>query len=258
MAARRSLELVPPAVSVADDLRPAPVGAIPAPAADDRALLMLATWLSPAFPVGGFSYSHGLETAIVDGRLRAPEAVHAWIEAVLVSGSGWNDAVLLAEAHRAAERGDPDRLAAVALLGSVMSPSAERHLEASSLGAAFLKAVASGWPSAALAEAIEALAGAVPYPVAVGLAAGAHGLSLQPALALTLNGFVANLVSVAVRLVPIGQTAGLRILAGLQPRVLDMAARAATSTLDDLGSGAILSDIASMRHETLYSRVFRS
>jgi len=106
--------------------------------------------------------------------------------------------------------------------------------------------------------AVEALTGAAPYPVAVGLAAGAHGLPLRPALALFLNGFVANLVSVSVRLVPLGQTAGLRILAGLQPRILDMAGRAATSTLDDLGSAAMVSDIASMRHETLYSRVFRS
>ncbi|MCW5719437.1 MAG: urease accessory protein UreF, partial [Bauldia sp.] len=139
-----------------------------------------------------------------------------------------------------------------------MSPSAERHIEASSLGASFLKAVASGWPSAALVKATETVTGAAPYPVAVGIAAAAHALPLQPTLALYLNGFVANLVSVAVRLVPLGQTAGLRILAGLQPRVLDMAGRAATSTLDDLGSAAMVSDIASMRHETLYSRVFRS
>jgi urease accessory protein len=260
MAIPRSLELLQRAASAADELRPAAAIPVPSSAAvtNDGVLLLLATWLSPAFPVGGFSYSHGLETAIADRRLRATATVEDWIEAVLTSGSGWNDAVLLAEAHRAAELADWDRLMAVAQLGSVMSPSAERHLEASSLGAAFLKAVAAGWPAARLATAIDAMAGMVTYPVAVGTAAGAHGLPLRPTLALFLNGFVANLVSVAVRLVPLGQTAGLKILAGLQPRMLDMAGRSATSTLDDLGSAAMLSDIASMRHETLYSRVFRS
>jgi urease accessory protein len=221
-------------------------------------VMVLATWLSPAFPVGAFSYSHGIETAITEGQLRSAEVAGAWIEAVLTAGSGWNDALLLAVAWRAALAGDQARIASVAQLGSAMSPSTERHLEASSLGAAFLKAVQSGWPEPRLEQAIAALEGAAPYPVAVGLCSGTHGLPLEATLALYLNGFVSTLVSVAVRLVPLGQTAGLGIVASLQPRIADMAARAATSSLDDLGSATMLSDIASMRHETLYSRVFRS
>lgn len=229
------------------------------PSVDQRVgALLLTTWLSPAFPIGAFSYSHGMETEIADGRLRSADAVAGWVEPILTFGSGWNDAVLLAEAYRATELADWKRLVAVAQLGSAMSPSAERHLEASSLGVAFLKAVQSGWSTSALDAAVEAVGGAAPYPVAVGLCAGARELPLEPALALYLNGFVSTLVSVAVRLVPLGQTAGLKIVAGLQPRIADMAARAAASSLDDLGSATMLSDIASMRHETLYSRVFRS
>lgn len=264
MAAWPSIGLVPlpatvaPAAQVERASAANPVPVVPAGPVDVGSLLLLGTWLSPAFPVGAFSYSHGMETAIADGRLRSAAAAEAWIGAVTTAGSGWNDAVLLAEAFRATTSGDLSRLAAVAELGSVMSPSAERHLEASSLGAAFLKAVQSGWPSPSLAAAVDAVAGAASYPVAVGLCAGALGVPLEPTLALTLNGFVSTLVSVAVRLVPLGQTAGLRIVGGLQPRIADMAARAATSSLDDLGSATMLSDIASMRHETLYSRVFRS
>lgn len=223
-----------------------------------RSALNLTTWLSPAFPTGAFSYSHGLETAIADGRLRTPEEVEAWIAALLTNGSGWNDAVLLAEAWRAASAADPDRITGVAELGTAMSPSAERQRETMALGEAFLKAVMAGWPSSALSGAMAAAGEAMPYPVAVGVAAAAHDLPLGDTLALSLNAFVSTLVSVAVRLVPLGQSAGLRIQAALQPLILATAARAERSTLDDLGSAAILSDIASMRHETLYSRVFRS
>ncbi|MGD9737925.1 MAG: urease accessory protein UreF [Bauldia sp.] len=223
-----------------------------------RSALNLATWLSPAFPTGAFSYSHGLETAIADGRLRTPEEVEAWIAALLTNGSGWGDAVLLAEAWRAAADGDFGRIRRAAELGTAMSPSAERQRETTALGEAFLKAVMAGWPSSALSGAMAAAGEAMPYPVAVGVAAAAHDLPLGDTLALSLNAFVSTLVSVAVRLVPLGQSAGLRIQAALQPLILATAVRAERSTLDDLGSAAILSDIASMRHETLYSRVFRS
>ena len=231
--------------------------------------LLLATWFSPAFPIGGFSYSHGLETAIAEGALRDVASLEDWIAALLAHGSGWGDAVLAAEAWRATAEGDAGRLAAVAGLAEAMAPSAERHLETMSLGAAFMRAVEAGWPSAALADALAGIALAeadagqagrdrVAYPVAVGIAAATHGLPLEATLAAMLNGFVTTLVSVAVKFVPLGQTAGLRVLAALQPLALETAARAAACSLDDLGSAAIASDIASMRHETLYSRIFRS
>lgn len=220
--------------------------------------LLLATWLSAAFPIGAFSYSHGLETAIAQGRLRTAEDVESWIAALLTDGSGWGDAVLLAEAWRAAGSGDLGRIRRAAELGVAMSPSAERQLETTALGEAFRKAVLAGWPSPALCHTLAAAGDAPPYPVAVGICAAAHELPLSDTLALSLNAFVSTLVSVSVRFAPLGQTAGLRIHAALQPLVVATAARAALSTLDDLGSAAILSDIASMRHETLYSRIYRS
>jgi len=217
--------------------------------ATDAALLRLLTWLSPAFPVGMFGWSHGLEQAIAQGTVTDGDELIDWISGLVEFGSGWTDAVLLAEAHAAA--GDPARLAEVANLAAALAPSAERLAETLGQGTAFLKAV-SAWP-----EAAPALDQA-PWPVAVGAACGRAGIPLQDALTATLHAFASNLVSVALRAIPLGQTEGLRVLAAVEPVVLATAARAARSTLDDLGSIALMSDIAAMRHETLQPRLFLS
>lgn len=216
---------------------------------ETAALLRLLTWLSPAFPVGMFGWSHGLEQAIADGAVRDRETLVDWIDGLVTAGSGWTDAVLFAEAHAAAR--DLDRLAEVADLASALAPSAERLAETLGQGNAFLKA-ARAWPDhcPALDEA--------PWPVAVGAACGLAGISLQDALVATLHAFAGNLVSVALRLVPLGQTEGVRTLAALETVVLATASRAARSTLDDLGAAALMSDIAAMRHETLQPRLFLS
>jgi urease accessory protein len=226
----------------------------PSPAAERLPLLKLMTMLSPAFPVGSFSYSHGLEWLIDGGRLPDAAAVEAWIADLLTLGSGWNDGVLRAEAWRAAEAGDAARLAAAAELGEALAASRERRLETSAQGAAFLAAVETAWPCPDLAP----LGGEAPYPVAVGAAAALHGIVLADALAAYLNALAANLVSVAVRLVPLGQRGGLAALAALHPVIAATAGRAEASSLADLGSATLLSEIAAMRHETQYSRVFRT
>jgi len=214
----------------------------------DTHLIRLQTWLSPAFPVGAFGYSHGLETVIQGGALPDAEATAAWIAGLVEFGSGWTDAVLFAAAWNAA--GDPVALAGVAELAAALPPSQERRREALGLGEAFLIAATAWGPPP--------IAGEVAYPVAVGAVCGAAGIPLKAALAAFLHAFAANLVSVAVRLVPLGQTQGVAVIAGLEPLLLATAARAAASSLDDLGACALASDIAAMRHETLGSRIFIS
>jgi urease accessory protein len=219
------------------------------------ALLKLMTFLSPAFPVGAFSYSHGLEYLIDKGDIRTADALASWLTDLLEIGSLWNDAVLFAAAHRAAKAGANDELREIAALAGALTGSRERHLESMAQGRAFLDAVSAAWPSNFVGQ----LAGdGAPYPVAVGATAAAHCVALEAALPAYLNAFVANLVSVGVRLVPLGQNAGLQILASLHPQIAATALRAEDSTLDDLGSATILADVASMRHETQYSRVFRT
>lgn len=215
------------------------------------ALVRLMTWLSPAFPVGAFAYSGGLEQAAGDGDVRDGGTLRDWLDALLANGTLWNDAVLLAEAYRSAE--DAARLAAVAELAEALAGSAERHRETMLLGEAFL-AAAAGWPHPLL----ERLSLGAAYPVAVGAVAGAHGVGLAAALAAWLHAALSNLVSVAIRCGVIGQRDGVAVLAGLEAHVLERAEAAACSTLDDLGGAVIRADIASLRHETLRTRLFRS
>jgi urease accessory protein len=211
-------------------------------------LLRLLTWLSPAFPVGAFSYSHGLETAIREGAVADADALCAWIAGLIEHGSGWTDAVLFKAAHDAAL--DPMALADITELAEALAPSLERRRESLGQGEAFLIAARAWGP--------QPVSGAVAYCAAVGAVCGAADLAAEAALTAWLHAFAANLVSVAVRAIPIGQTDGVAVIAELEPVILATAARAANSSLDDLGSAAILSDIAAMRHETLGVRLFIS
>jgi urease accessory protein len=198
--------------------------------------------------VGAFSYSHGLETAIREGLVTDAGALSAWIAGLVEHGSGWADVVLFKAAHEAV--GNDATLAEVAELAEALAPSLERRRESLGQGEAFLIAVRA-WGA-------QPLGGAVAYPVAVGAVCGAAGIALEAGLTAWLHAFAANLVSVAVRAIPIGQTDGVAVIAELEPIILATAAQAAKSTLDDLGSAGILSDIAAMRHETLGVRLFIS
>ena len=211
------------------------------------ALLRLLTWLSPAFPTGAFAYSHGLEWAVETGDVRDEGTLREWLEDVLERGAGWSDAILLRHAWRAP---DAAALAAAAGLAAAVSPSRERRQETLDQGDAFLRAAAPwGAPQ---------IAGRVAYPVAVGAVAAMHGVPEDAACAGFLHAFAANLVSAAVRLVPLGQSAGLRVLALLEPVLLGVADATRGLGLDELGGACFRSDIAAMRHETQYTRLFRT
>lgn len=218
---------------------------------DAVALARLMTWLSPAFPVGAFAYSHGLERAIHDGLIRDRMSLSEWLEVLLERGSAWNDAVLLAEAWRSTVAGAG--IADVAELADAIAGSRERHMETTLQGGAFVDAMAA-WSGERAMDG----EGSVAYPVAVGASAVRHGVALEDTLVAYLHAFASNLVQACVRLVPLGQRDGVATLAALEPVVLQTAQRAAVSTLDDLGSCTIRADILSMNHETQYSRVFRS
>lgn len=226
--------------------------------ADAGSSLPLMVWLSPAFPVGAFAYSHGLEWAVETGAIHDAATTRSWIADLLELGSGRNDAILLAAAHRAAMAGDGAVLREVAELGVALQPTAERRLEATAQGNAFVSAAQASWPCGTLDLLSSAWPGDVVYPVALGVTAAGHGLELRATLDAALLAFVANLVSAAVRLGAIGQTDGQRVTAALLPTVRATAGIAEAASLDDLGGAAWRSDIASARHETQYTRLFRS
>jgi len=217
-----------------------------------EALLLLA-WLSPAFPTGGFAWSHGVEWAVEVGDIADRESLRRWLADVIARGSGRADAILLRHAHRAA--GNAEALDEVTELALAVQPSRERRAEATGQGNAFIRA-ASAWDNAEVAAL--AARGDVPYPVAVGALAGHHGIGEDVTVACFLQAVAANLISAAVRLVPLGQTDGLAVLAALEPVIAATAAATAGATLDELGGAAFRSDIAAMRHEAQYTRLFRS
>jgi urease accessory protein len=208
------------------------------------ALLRLLAWLSPAFPTGAYAYSHGLEWAVECGDVTDGETLRVWLADILQHGSGRNDAILLRHAHRARDYATLNDLAAA------IAPSRERRTETLDQGTAFI-AAAAAWHPPELPERVA-------YPVAVGALAGRHGIGEDTTTAAYLQAFTVNLISAAVRLVPLGQSTGLRVLASLEPAILRVAAETRAATLDDLGGCAFRSDLAAMRHETQYTRLFRS
>ena len=222
-----------------------------------QALLLLMNWLSPAFPVGGFSYSHGLEKAVDVGALRTADDVSRWIARILGHGGGRIDAVLFLEAHRAVLAGDHGRLADARQLADAWRGTAETALEARAQGRAFIATVKAGWPSAALAPWLDDLDTAS-YAIAVGAATAAEGIGETLALTAFLQAFAANLVSAAVRLVPLGQTDGQKVLRALAGLIPTLVAEQAATPLDDLGTASPMVDWTSMSHETQYTRLFRS
>ncbi len=212
---------------------------------DADAVLTLAQWFSPSFPIGAFSYSHGLETAIADGHVTDAATVEAWIADVLQVGAGRNDVILMAASFAA----EADELAELDELARALAPSQERLLEAVQQGEAFARTIRDVWghpvPDAVL-------------PVVVGAAAAAQGLPLSLTAETYLHSFAANLVSAAIRLVPLGQTEGQAVLLRLKPLIAEVAQAAQTASLDDLGAATFAADISAMRHETQYARIFRS
>jgi urease accessory protein len=220
--------------------------------ADDlQALLRLMAWLSPAFPVGSFAYSGGLERAVHDGLVTDAAGLETWISTLLTHGGVWNDAVIFSAAWRG--QGDAAAIGDLAALAEALAGSRERHQETMLLGDAFLTA-ARAWPD----PVFERLPQHVAYPVAVGAIAGAHDVALDKALAAFLHAYVSQAVSAGIRLGVGGQKDGVGILAKLEPVIAEIARKASAATTEDLGSAAVQADISTLRHETQSTRLFRS
>jgi urease accessory protein len=218
--------------------------------------LPLAIWFSPMFPVGAFAYSHGLEWAQEAGDITDADDLRDWLSTLIQRGALHNDTILLADAYRAAVRCDANRVYEMNELALAMATSRERRLETATQGNAFLLAIKKSWPCASLD-----LLGPgedVAYPVAAALATAGHNLPLDATLNMFSLGFLTNLVSAAIRLGIIGQSDGQSVIAALIPIIGETAQSCASKSIDDLGGSAFRSDLASLKHETQYTRLFRS
>jgi urease accessory protein len=223
-------------------------------------LYRLMSWLSPGFPVGAFSYSHGIETAVERGLVRDRASLETWIAGILELGAGASDALLFRAAHDAI---DDAALADVIELGDAWRSTAELAHESAAQGDAFLAAAHAAWPLPAIRQC-RSVADAIGRPVAYAVAVGAatSGLPLESALGAFLQAVAANLVSAGVRLIPLGQTQGQIAIAHLGPVVARAVARALDGPIDALprrlGGAAALVDLTSMQHEVQYTRLFRT
>ncbi len=221
----------------------------------DKALYRLLAWLSPAYPIGAFSYSHGVETAVEEGFIKDRTSLVTWLETVLRDGTGRVDGALFAGAWRAAEARDWPAFEAIAERAIAWRGTSEMALESRQQGGSFLSITRTAWPHPDL-NAVQA---ELALPVAVALATAVHDIALEAALEGYLHAFTANLISAAVRSVPLGQSDGQIALAALEPAVRRaVAAALAADDLDEVGTATPLLDWCSLRHETQYTRLFRS
>jgi urease accessory protein len=227
----------------------------------EQALYRLMTWLSPSFPVGGYSYSHGIEFAVEDGLITDRISLTRWVEAIIIHGTGRNDATLFRSAWQAVSDDDPNALAQAAEMADALRATPEMALESTAQGQAFLDTLVKVWPDPTFqkwAEALSDLDRPPAYAVVVGVAAAAAGVPLGHALTAYLHAMAANLVSAGVRLVPLGQTDGQLAQADLEAPVQSAVELAFHRPLDDFGSSAPMVDWTSVKHETQYTRLFRS
>ena len=222
------------------------------------ALYRLMIWLSPAYPVGAFAYSSGIEWAVEAGDVIDTATLRAWLESTLSLGAGFNDGIFFAQMYRAISAGDDVKAAEIAELATAFVPSRERYEETTKLGRAFVDVTQAAWPCRALTRLQEIWSGAIAYPVAVAAACAEHDVPLVPALHAFLTAAVANWISAGVRLIPLGHTDSQRLLRLSESAIAATAQRVLAASLDDLGSATFRADLAGIRHETQYTRLFRS
>lgn len=219
-------------------------------------LYRLLTWTSPAYPIGGYAFSHGLENAVERALITDADSTREWIADLILIGDGQADLVFVSQGWESGD--DEQAISQVADMALAFQPTAEIRLESVAQGSAFLKTTASAWGCDATDRLQERLGSVAVYPVVFGAVARHSGVDKSDALHAYAHGFVANLVSAAVRLVPLGQTDGQIITSALMAAVLNAVSSAIDTPLDDVSSSCIMADIASMQHEVQYTRLFRS
>jgi urease accessory protein len=227
----------------------------------ETALYTLLAWLSPSFPVGAYTYSHGLEYAVETGLVTDRNSLVNWIETIMTQGNGRSDAILFGAAYRAVMAEDAEQLAWIVERADTLRGTTEMALESAAQGQAFLDTVRAVWHHVDLedwAKTLQTMQRPPAYAVAVAVVAARQGLPLEMTLTAFLHAMAANLVSAGVRLIPLGQTDGQKAIRTLATPVLAIVKNTLTQTLDDLGSAAPMVDWTSMRHETQYTRLFRS
>jgi urease accessory protein len=225
---------------------------------DNQALYQLMSWMSPSYPVGAYTYSHGIEYAVEAGMISGLDDLVPWISDILEHGSGKSDAIFLKAAYSAVTDGQPDELNGIAELANAFCSTTELALETEQQGRAFIRVISDVAPSSSISGLVSKRTDAITYPVAVGIVAADNRIPLSACLTAYLHGFVSNLVSAAVRIIPLGQTDGQRAISRLAGAVEAASKNAELANIENLGTATLMVDWCSSKHETQYTRLFRS
>ena len=225
---------------------------------DARALFRLMTWLSPSYPVGAFAYSSGIEWAVEAGDIHDAQSLRDWLIFTLENGAGRNDAIIMAETYRAMRARDANLMSQAMEMALAFLSSRERHLETCAQGRAFHDITCAAWPYEGVELVESQRQRDIAYPVAVGAACAGHGIALLPSLHAFVHALCANWISAGVRLIPLGQAQSQHVLVSMEDRIARIAVDTSRASLDDLQGAAFRADLASMKHETQYTRLFRS
>jgi urease accessory protein len=231
----------------------------PAPAPSAQALLQLMWLASPALPVGGFSYSEGLEAAVDAGLVTGEAQARDWLLDQLTLSLSRSDLAVMAKAFKAWSRGDLSHI--VELNDWVMRTreTSELRQQTGQMGRSMVEWLKNrgGAPDERVSQ-LRALEPAPAWPIAFALAAAQTGAPLREAMLSFAFGWAENMVQAALKAVPLGQSAGQRILAALIAEIPDAVDRAAQLMDSERQAFTPMLAILSSRHETQYSRLFRS
>ena len=224
-------------------------------------LYRVMTWASPSFPIGAFSYSHGIEYAVEADLVWDGESLEHWIRSVIIDGDGRSDAILFRLAYEATKTENRAALQEIIELASAMRATSEFAVESREQGGAFFKIAISAWPNPDF-EIVENLINgnesSLAYPISFAVVCAVHSVPLESSLYAYLHGYVSNLVSTGIRLIPLGQTDGQSVIANLEADVASAVDSAMRTSLDDLGAATPITISTYTPHEPQYTRSFRS
>jgi urease accessory protein len=223
---------------------------------ETQPLLRLLQLVSPTLPVGAYSYSEGLETLVQQGKIMTPEAVIQWIEQELQWGLIRLDAVAIKEAYSAFANSDQQALLALNSQLSALRDAEEGRQQSWAMGRALNRMAVQLEPD--LKSWISAMNGSCNFAISFTLLAAQWQIVPQTAMLGFLQSWATNLIAAAIKLVPLGQTVGQKILLELTPTLETATAQCWVTALEDLALSSWGTSLASMQHETLYSRLFRS
>jgi urease accessory protein len=223
---------------------------------DNTALLCLLQLASPALPVGAYSYSEGLETLIDTGTIENKQSLKHWLEQELRYGAIRLEAAVMVRAYNSAKLGDIEALSYWNNWLSAARETEELRSSSWQMGRSLIRLLLELQPQ--LAQSANVVGNPCNYAIAFGIAAAHWQIDLSAAILGYLHSWTTNLITAGVKLIPIGQTAGQQLLLEIHANLSSAAQEILALEDDDLNSCGWGLSLASMAHETQYTRLFRS